>query len=232
MPGRQGEEMAKEVSVKPGVPAAIVALGIGMLICSGAHAQEAYLSGGTLGAGLGMALNLNTYVGLRADIEGIGLSTSLNVDGGRYDGNLKLLQGGLYGDLFPFATNDFRLSAGMLINDDSFTGHAVPNALGNYVIGNTYVPAVGPAPEATVTLPRVMPYLGVGYGHRHPVRGFGLAVDLGVAYGRARASYDVPPIYQIVASPEDIALEEQRLDDKVSRYRFYPVAQIALTYRF
>ncbi|MFP6562786.1 hypothetical protein WJ542_31470 [Paraburkholderia sp. B3] len=190
------------------------------------------MTGGTLGVGAGVAWQLNSYVGLRADIEGIGFSTSLSVDGGRYDGQLRLLQGGVYGDLFPFVSNDFRLSAGALIDDDAFTGHAVPDAFGNYVIGNTYVPAVGAAPQATVTLPRVLPYLGIGYGHRRPVRGFGLAVDLGVAYGRPRTSYDVPPIYQMVASPEDIALEEQRLDEKVSRYRFYPVAQIALTYRF
>lgn len=210
----------------------IVALGMGVLASCGAHAQEAYLSAGSLGAGLGVALNLNSYIGLRADLEGIGLSTSLSVDGGRYDGDLKLLQGGLYGDFFPFASNDFRLSVGALINDDSFTGRAVPNSLGNYVIGNTYVPAVGPAPQATVTLPRVLPYLGIGYGHRRPVRGFGLAVDLGVAYGRPRTSYDVPAIYQDFASPQDIALEEARLSDKASRYRLYPVAQIALTYRF
>jgi hypothetical protein len=210
----------------------IVALGIGMLASCGAHAQEIYLTGGTLGAGLGVALNINSYIGLRADLEGIGLSTSLSVDGGRYDGDLKLLQGGLYGDFFPFASNDFRLSVGALINDDTFTGSAVPNSLGNYVIGNTYVPAVGPAPQATVTLPRVLPYIGIGYGHRRPVRGFGLAVDLGVAYGRPRTSYDVPAIYQDFASPQDIALEEDRLNDKVNRYRLYPVAQISLTYRF
>jgi hypothetical protein len=225
--------MAKGVLAKRVVPRArSVVVTIGMLGGFSAHAQEAYVTGGTLGAGLGAAWQLNSYVGLRADIEGIGFSTSLSVDGGRYDGQLRLLQGGLYGDLFPFASNDFRVSVGALINDDAFTGQAVPDAFGNYVIGNTYVPAVGPAPEATVTLPRVLPYLGIGYGHRRPARGFGLAVDLGVAYGRPHASYNVPAIYLAVASPEDIAIEEQRLDEKVNRYRLYPVAQIALTYRF
>ncbi|WP_322046286.1 hypothetical protein [Paraburkholderia sp. J67] len=198
----------------------------------GAYAQEAYLTGGTLGVGPGLAINLGTHFGLRADIEGMGFDSSASVDGGRYEGRVKLLQGGLYGDLFPFASNGFRLSAGVLINDDSFDGHAVPNALGNYVIGNTYVPAVGPAPEATITLPRAMPYIGLGYGHRRATRGFGLAVDLGVAYGRPRVAYNVPSIYQLFATPANIALEEQRLNDKVSGYRWYPVAQITLTYRF
>ncbi|HEV3426487.1 MAG TPA: hypothetical protein VG320_01255 [Paraburkholderia sp.] len=212
--------------------AALVTIGCVTMPAHDAYAQEAYLTGGTLGVGPGVAINLGSHFGLRADVEGLAFDTSATVDGGRYEGRVKLLQGGLYGDLFPFASSGFRLSAGVLINDDSFDGHAVPNALGNYVIGNTYVPAVGPAPEATITLPRAMPYIGLGYGHRRPVRGFGLAVDLGVAYGRPRVDYNVPPIYQLFATPQNIALEEQRLNNKVSGYRWYPVAQITLTYRF
>jgi hypothetical protein len=224
------EVTAKKASYRAG--AAALAFGSSLLLASGAHAQEAYLTGGTLGMGPGVALNLNPHVGLRADIEGLAFSTSLNVDGGRYDGRLKLLQGGLYADLFPFASSGFRVSAGVLFNDDSFDAHAVPNSLGNYVIGNNYVPAVGPAPEANITLPRAMPYIGIGYGHHRPTRGFGVAVDLGVAYGRPRVSYSVPSVYQAFISPQDIALEEQQLNDKVNKYRIYPVAQITVTYRF
>jgi hypothetical protein len=218
--------------ISPRLGAALLVIGCAATSASHADAQEAYLTGGTLGVGPGVAINLGSYFGLRADVEGLGFNTSATVDGGRYEGRVKLLQGGIYGDLFPLASSGFRLSAGVLINDDSFDGHAVPNALGNYVIGNTYVPAVGPAPEASITLPRAMPYIGLGYGHRRPTRGFGLAVDLGVAYGRPRVDYNVPSIYQLFATPQNIALEEQRLNDKVSGYRWYPVAQITLTYRF
>lgn len=218
--------------VSPRIGATLLAIGCLTMPACNADAQEAYLTGGTLGVGPGVAINLGTHFGLRADVEGLGFNGSASVDGGRYEGRVKLLQGGLYGDLFPFASSGFRLSAGVLINDDSFDGHAVPNALGNYVIGSTYVPAVGPAPEANITLPRAMPYIGLGYGHHRPARGFGLAVDLGVAYGRPRVAYSVPSIYQLFATPQNIALEEQRLNDKVSGYRWYPVAQITLTYRF
>ncbi len=211
---------------------ALVVIGCTMLPACNANAQEAYLTGGTLGVGPGVAIAFGSHFGLRADVEGMGFDTSVSVDGGRYEGRVKLLQGGLYGDLFPFASSGFRLSAGVLINGDSFDGHAVPNALGNYVIGNTYVPAVGPAPKASVTPPRAMPYIGLGYGHHRTERGFGLAVDIGVAYGRPHVDYNVPSIYQLFATPGNIALEEQRLNDKVSSYRWYPVAQLTLTYRF
>jgi hypothetical protein len=142
------------------------------------------------------------------------------------------LQGGLYLDLFPFSSSGFRVTTGALINDDQLQAHAVPNADGNYKIGNDYVPAVGPAPSATATLPRVMPYLGIGYGHKPVTKGFGLTLDLGVAYGRPRVSYSVPQIYTLFTTQANIDQEEQNLDNKADRYKLYPVAQIGLTYRF
>jgi hypothetical protein len=211
--------------------AALVAA-IAMLAASAAHSQEVYVQGGSLGAGAGVAMPITSWAGVHAELEGFGFSHSLNVDGNQYDGHLTLLQGGLYLDLFPFSSSGFRVTAGALINDDQLQAHAVPNADGNYKIGNDYVPAVGSAPSATATLPRVMPYLGIGYGHKPVTKGFGLTFDLGVAYGRPRVSYSVPQIYTLFTTQANIDQEEQNLDNKVDRYKLYPVAQIGLTYRF
>ncbi|MGF6771564.1 hypothetical protein P3T18_004051 [Paraburkholderia sp. GAS199] len=195
-------------------------------------AQEIYVHGGTLGAGIGAALPLTSWSGVHAEIEGLGFSHSVDVDENRYDGHLKLLQGGLYLDLFPFSSSGFRVTAGALLNDDELSAHAVPNAQGNYKIGDDYVPAVGAAPSATATLPHVMPYLGIGYGHKPVSKGFGLTFDLGVAYGRPRVSYNVPQIYSLFTTQANIDKEEKDISDKVSRYKLYPVVQIGVTYRF
>ncbi|WGS54741.1 hypothetical protein LFL96_22425 [Paraburkholderia sp. D15] len=202
------------------------------LAAGAAHGQEVYVHGGTLGAGIGAALPLTSWAGVHAEFEGFGLSHSFNVDGNQYDGHLKLLQGGLYADLFPFKSSGFRVTAGALINDDELTAHAVPNAQGNYKIGDQFVPAVGGAPSTTVTLPRVMPYLGIGYGHKPVSKGFGLTLDLGVAYGRPRSTYSVPAIYSTVATQSSIDQEEQNISNKVERYKLYPVVQIGVSYRF
>ena len=170
--------------------------------------------------------------GVHAEFEGLGFSHSVNVSGNEYDGHVKLLQGGLYLDLFPFASSGFRVTAGALINDDELTGHAVPNAQGMYKIGNDFVPAVGPAPSTTVTLPRAMPYLGIGYGHKPVSKGFGMTLDLGVAYGRPRTTYTVPQIYTLVTTQANIDQEEQNISNKVERYKLYPVVQIGVSYRF
>jgi hypothetical protein len=103
---------------------------------------------------------------------------------------------------------------------------------GNYKIGNDYVPAVGPAPSATVRLPSVMPYLGVGSGHKPVSKGFGFMCDLGVAYGRPHVSYSVPAIYSLFTTQANIDQEEQNIANHVKRYRWYPIVQLGVTYRF
>ncbi|WP_260854693.1 hypothetical protein [Paraburkholderia sp. BCC1884] len=203
-----------------------------MTMAATVEAQEVYVHGGTLGAGAGVALPLNTWSGVHAEFEGFGLSHSVNVNDNEYDGHLKLLQGGLYLDLFPFSSSSFRVTAGALINDDELTAHAVPNAQGNYKIGDDFVPAVSTAPSATVTLPRVMPYLGIGFGHKPVSKGFGLTLDLGVAYGRPRTNYSVPAIYSMFTTQSNIDDEERKISDKVDRYKLYPVVQIGVSYRF
>lgn len=213
------------------INAAVVAA-LATAMVGAAQAQEMYVHGGTLGAGVGAALPLNSWAGVHAEIEGFGLSHSVNTNGNEYDGHLKLLQGGLYLDLFPFSSSGFRVTAGALINDDELSAHAVPNAQGNYKIGDDFVPAVGAAPSATVTLPRVMPYLGIGYGHKPVSKGFGMTVDLGVAYGRPRVSYNVPAIYSMFTPQSNIDEQERKITDHVERYKLYPVLQIGVSYRF
>ncbi len=211
---------------------AATAAAIATMATSAAHAQEIYVQGGTLGAGIGAAYSFNSWSGVHAEVEGFGLSHSFTVDDNKYDGHLSLKQGGLYLDLFPFSSSGFRVTGGALFNGDKLTGHAVPDADGNYKIGNDLVPAVGPAPSATVRLPSVMPYLGVGYGHKPVSKGFGFMCDLGVAYGRPHVSYSVPAIYSQLTTQANIDQEQQNITDHVERYRWYPVVQVGVTYRF
>jgi hypothetical protein len=208
------------------------AVSITIVAASVARAQEVYVQGGTLGAGIGAAYSINTWAGVHVEAEGFGFSHSFDVDDNKYDGHLSLKQGGLYFDLFPFSSSGFRLTGGAIINGDTLDATAVPNSDGNYKIGNDFVPAVGAAPTATVKLPTVMPYLGIGYGHKPVSKGFGFTCDLGVAYGKPRVSYTVPAIYNLFTTQANIDQEEQNISNRVERYKLYPVVQIGVSYRF
>jgi hypothetical protein len=205
---------------------------VSLFIGSAAQAQEIYVHGGTLGAGVGAAYSFNTWSGVHAEVEGFGLSHSVTIDDIKYDGHLKLLQGGLYLDLFPIPNSGFRITGGALINDDDLKAHAIANADGNYKIGDTVVPAIGPAPSLVAKLPAVMPYLGIGYGHKPMSKGFGFTFDLGVAYGRPRVSYSVPAIYSQFVTQASIDDEERQISSSIERYKLYPVLQLGVTYRF
>jgi hypothetical protein len=207
--------------------AAIIAM-----LATNAHAQEVYVHGGSLGAGIGAAYSLNNWAGVHAEMEGFGLSHAVTVDDNKYEGHLNLIQGGLYLDLFPFKNSGFRITGGALINDDELKAHAVPNAEGNYKIGDDFVPAVGGAPSAVAKLPTVMPYIGLGYGHKPMSKGFGFTFDIGAAFGEPRVDYNIPAIYSLFTSQANIQQEEQKITDRVVKYHWYPVVQLGITYRF
>lgn len=202
------------------------------LACLAAHAQEIYVHGGTLGAGVGASLPLTTWLGAHAEIEGFGFSKTINIDGGDYDGHIGLLQGGVYLDLFPISSSGFRITAGALMNNDEVKATAVETSDNTFKIGSTFVPAVGPAPSAKARFPHVMPYIGIGYGHQPANKGFGFTFDIGAAYGQPKVDYFVPAVYNSVVSPADIAEEEAEITSKVNKFRWYPVIQLGLAYRF
>lgn len=123
------------------------------------------------------------------------------------------------------------LTGGTLFNSGTLTATAAPNADGNVKIGNPYVPAFGGASPAKASFPHVMPYFDGGYGHKKPTLGIGFTFDLGVVYGHPHVTYGALEIYQLFVGPDDIQDEEQTLAEKTDKYRWYRVAQAAMTYR-
>lgn len=79
---------------------------------------------GTLGAGAELSYALSDRFGVR--VLGAGFGTSLDVDVEssddlEYNGDLDLAHGALLVDYHPFA-GTFRVSAGVMVNDDGFDG--------------------------------------------------------------------------------------------------------------
>ncbi|MGF6858837.1 hypothetical protein [Paraburkholderia sp. CI3] len=200
------------------------------------HAQEVYLQGGTLGIGVGAAWSVTSWFGVHADFNAINLSHNFEVGGNRYEDGIRLRQGGLYGDFFPWAGTGFRVTAGLRLTDNEVSGNSVPTN-GMYVFEGKASPAFpGEYATATARYPTAMPYLGIGYGLHPRANGWGLVVDLGVAYGIPKSSYTLSPALSQAAGPEMsqqiINTGLQQLRDKASPYRWYPTLQLGISYRF
>ena len=149
---------------------------------------------------------------------------------------MRLRQGGVYGDLFPWSNCGLRVTAGLRFTDDEVSGNSVPTN-GTYTFKGKTTPAFpGEYATATVKYPTVMPYLGIGYGFQPAAKGFGLIAELGVAYGIPHVSYTLSPALAQVAGPaksqDIVATGLQQLRDKASPYRWYPTLQVGVSYHF
>lgn len=210
----------------------VAALVLGMGSISAAHAGDLYIQGGTQGVGLGYAQPITSFFGVHADINGGSLSHTLTAGDLNYDARLHLLSGGIYADLFPIPSSGFRLTAGVLLNDTYLSGNA-QSQNGTYKINGREYYAPGSSVSAKVSYPTAMPYIGIGFGHK-PVAtaGLGFTADIGVAYGRPHVDFRASPELIAIAGQSNVNAEESQLRDKASNYRFYPILQIGLTYRF
>jgi hypothetical protein len=158
-----------------------ISIAFGALWASGVQAQEVYVQGGTQGLGVGAALGISPNFGVHADFKAFNLSHDFAVDGNRYQGDIRLRQGGLYLDYFPWSSVGFRVTGGVLFTDDTLTGVSTPTS-GTYDFGGKRYPAVpGESSTASARYPTVMPYFGFRFGHRPTGKGFGFIADLGVA---------------------------------------------------
>lgn len=205
-----------------------------LLAGQAAHAQsnEVYGGIGTDGIGVGYGFSPNTRFTVRGEVSGFGLSHSFSAGDLDYDGTLKLIHGAVYGDFFPIPSIvPLHLTAGLLIGDDELKGDAT-SANGTYTFNGQTVSANGETVHASIKYPAVRPYLGFGFGHHLSAKGFSVAFDAGVAFGKPRVSFDVPADIAAQAGQQNVAAEEQNLQSKANDFRFYPIVKLAITYRF
>jgi hypothetical protein len=144
-----------------------------------------------------------------------------------------MVHGALFGDFFPAPSLvPFRFTAGVLVGSDGLSGDAMSMS-GTYTVNGVTVPTNGEAIHAKLKYPTVRPYVGIGFGHTALAKkGFSVAFDAGVAYGKPSVSFDVPADIAAAAGQENIDAERQSLQSKANNLKFYPIVKVALTYRF
>lgn len=202
-----------------------------------AGAQSIAVKGGTTGIGAELGYGLSPMFGLRANLMGGSLSRDEEDSGVRYEGKVKMNSGALLLDLHPFS-GTFRLSAGLVFNNNKFDGSATPVS-GTIEINNVSYPAadVGNL-TAAVRFDKTAPYVGLGWGSS-PKSSGGLffSIDLGAFLSKPTATLtgncgpSVPPLAcsQLQA---DIRAEQVQLQDSIDDFKAWPVLTLGLGYRF
>lgn len=200
-----------------------------------ARAGDVYFQGGFAGAGVGYALPLAAGFGLRADVMSIGSrrDTYVDDDGVEYRGKLRNDRVALFGDFFP-GGGGFRLSAGVGYHDAKLDLSA--RGAGQVVtIGSrSLVLTAGDRFDVTIKYPRVMPYLGLGYGHHHAQPGWGFIFDVGVFFGRTKVSGQASGAGFTAAglTQADVDAELQNIREDEADWRVLPQVTFGASYRF
>ena len=219
--------------MKKSFVAGLAVLAVAAMVSTAAHAREVYGNIGTEGLGIGYSEPLGTYNNVRAEVNGFSIGHNFSAGSVNYDGTLKLVHAGIYADFFPAPSIvPFRFTAGVLIGDDELNATATSMS-GSYTFNGVTVPANGEQVRATAKFPTVRPYVGIGFGHTPKAKkGFSAFFDAGVAFGKPHLNYEVPANIVAAAGAENVAAEEQSLQDKVNKVHIYPIVKVGITYRF
>lgn len=221
----------------------VLALGTAIALPASASAELALgLKAGTPGAGLELTYGINDSLNARLGYNRFDYDYETTEDGIDYEGDLKLESFSALLDWHPMKGN-FRVSVGAFSNGNEFDLTA--SGQDNVQIGNRTYDIDGQV-DATVDFNDFAPYVGIGWGDA--VAGskhWSFGVDLGVLFqgspeaqltGSGQAFDETSGMFiDMTDDPtfqEELAREEQDLNDDMEDYKYYPVFAVGLNYRF
>ena len=186
------------------------------------------LRAGTTGIGGDFGFDVAPTLGGRVGLSGMNINTHVDTDNVRYDAKAKLANLNLFLDWSPLGP--FRISAGFIANSNKI------DLTGRPTSGTSSIPQGANLSGTVKPDRRFAPYLGIGYGNVW-TKGVNFYADLGVMF---QGSPDVSLALncgsatpaQCAAAQGEVAAERQRVQDKVDKYKYFPVANIGITIGF
>jgi len=225
--------------------AAIAALAVPSFSAQALPDVAVGVTAGTAGIGGQVTAGVLPFLNVRGSIQGFGINRSINEDGIDYDGKLQLLTYGAYVDVYPFIKGP-RLSAGLVGNANKVRLRATCED--SCEVGDLTVSGRDAQVNGRLGFNGVSPYLGLGF--TNPIQGlpFYVGFDAGVLFhgkpkpqlsaagtgtisdgNGTRANVDLA---NDPAVQDAIAREESNLAADIDQYKFYPVVQVSIGWRF
>jgi hypothetical protein len=199
----------------------------------GAAAQGIAVAGkvSTLGVGADVSLGITPMLAVRAGVSFQPIEPSRTFD--EIDFTLDLASPNYVAVVDFSPVGAFRLSGGVVYFGSE---HELRGDLNQSVqIGNaTYTPQQVGTLTGVFETKELAPYVGIGFGRLGGRRGLGFAFDVGVAFQgepdvqlSATGPIATQPVFQ-----QNLAIEEQNIQDDAKYFRFYPVISLALVFGF
>ncbi|MCM0593759.1 MAG: hypothetical protein KA716_27585 [Gloeotrichia echinulata DEX184] len=185
--------------------------------------------------------NLNARLGLNYFSTGIDVK---NTDV-TYKSDVNLFNVSTVVDYHPWKNSGFRVTGGLVFNDNNVEGNAKLNSGQKVTIGNqTFDSNQLGEIKSKISFPNsVAPYLGIGWGNAvKPGQRFGFSVNLGVMFpgspqvditGSANSTLPVAQRTLIQNQLNSaIPQEKAKLENDLDWLNFYPVFSLGLSYQF
>ena len=202
--------------------AKLLVAAVAVVAAGSAHAFGIGLRAGTTGIGADVAWRLAPLLSARLGYSALSWDHDTTTDAVRYEGTLKLGNFNTFVDFTPLGPL-FRLTGGLIFNDNKY------DVRGDTGSNSSISGSVKPGKSAA-------PYLGIGYGN---VAGLGVNfyADLGIMFqGSPRASLSANcgslSGGACTALQNQAAAEQSRLEDKLDKFKYYPVLNLGLTIGF
>ena len=184
----------------------------------------------TLGIGIEATRALVPMVNVRGGINWFNYSFDGMESGIRYDMELKLKSFTALVDLHPIPLMGFRVSGGIVFNQNGIDGKT-DQITGSIEIGGTTYTESGTL-ESAIDFKSTAPYLGIGWGNAASSR-IGVVIDLGVAFqGSPQTELrGTGPLATAPGVQTSIDQEERELQDALDGYKYYPVLSVGLSFK-
>ncbi|WP_245844771.1 hypothetical protein [Noviherbaspirillum humi] len=218
------------------------ALALSLALLAAGSAQAVGLSAelGTTGLGAHLSVPLQENLNARFGVNALNYSFDGSTSNVNYDFKLKLQTFDALLDFHPMA-GAFRISAGLVYNNNKIDAVGRPNASGSFTLnGTTYTAAQVGTLNGNVDFRKMSPYLGIGWGNAAAKdKGWGFTSDLGVLFQGSPTAHlssncNAATFGQAScdALASSVRAEEASLNDKLRNFRFYPVVRVGVSYRF
>jgi hypothetical protein len=211
------------LQIREGTMKRVLMFAVAFAACGPLHAAGIGIRAGSTGIGADVAWNVAPTIDARVGYSALKWNYDVNTSNVAYKGDTRLSNLNALLDFHPLGPI-FRLTGGVIFNDNKYEATGHPN------VGPGSVNAKVEAGN------KAAPYLGVGWGN---VAGAGVNfyADLGVMFmgsPKATLTADCTGLSagQCSALQGQAASEQGALEDKLHRFKAYPVLSIGVTIGF
>ena len=232
-----------------------ISIALSAMMANLSFAQTSFgvgLTASTLGAGVQAAVSVSKYSNIRGGFNAFNYTDNFTKDGVNYSGTLKLRSAQVtYDQYFP-RLGGFHVSPGALIYDDNAGNAAasVPAAQSFTLGGTTYYSGSTNAVNGTgaITFSKAAPMVLFGFGNLLPRsnRHFGVNFEAGVVFqGSPNAKLNLTGTSCLINATtgcvnaatdpgvqSNVQSEQNKLNNDLSPFKYYPVISIGFSYKF